>query len=101
MGVVCIKMRCILPVIVFCTLVAISFGLKCRQCTGSEFGLCNGLEDNGIEVDCNASGNNVSYQSHIVEYHVNIIQVAQYLVRFVGKLDPSIDENISGEIQDV
>ena len=32
---------------------------------------------------------------------VNITQVGQYLVRFVGKLDPSIDENISGEIQDV
>ena len=55
-------MKCIL--IVFCTLAAISYGLKCQQCTGpGVFSLCNGFEDNGIEVDCSGNDHMACYYS--------------------------------------
>ena len=34
------------------TFLAISTALKCQQCTGNGRE-CNGIDDNGIEVDCN------------------------------------------------
>ena len=38
--------------IILFTFLAVSTALVCQQCTGPVHE-CNGIEDNGIEVDCN------------------------------------------------
>ena len=55
-------MKCTL--IILFTFLAISTALKCQQCTGpGVFSLCNGIDDNGIEVDCSGTNDMACYYS--------------------------------------
>ena len=56
------KMKCTL--IILFTFLALSAALKCQQCTGPGiFSLCNGIDDNGIEVDCDGANDMACYYS--------------------------------------
>ena len=56
------KMKCTL--IILFTFLALSTALKCQQCTGPGiFSLCNGINDNGIEVDCDGANDMACYYS--------------------------------------
>ena len=56
------KMKCTL--IILFTFLALSTALKCQQCTGPGiFSLCNGIDDNGIEVDCKGANDMACYYS--------------------------------------
>ena len=55
-------MKCTL--IILFTFLALSAALKCQQCTGPGiFSLCNGIDDNGIEVDCDGANDMACYYS--------------------------------------
>ena len=55
-------MKCTL--IILFTFLALSTALKCQQCTGPGiFSLCNGIDDNGIEVDCKGANDMGCYYS--------------------------------------
>ena len=55
-------MKCTL--IILFTFLALSTALKCQQCTGPGiFSLCNGIDDNGIEVDCKGANDMACYYS--------------------------------------